>query len=112
MAAGDEVPITGYTATLLENLAALPDYPADFVARYAANVVSQEDNVKGIVTKIEQGAGDAGFVYQTDALASTLAASFQIPREANVHAVYAGVVLADSPPRGRGAGLPRLAGRA
>ena len=62
------------------------------------------------MTKIEQGAGDAGFVYQTDALASDLAASFDIPAEANVHAVYAGVVISRDGPSGRGAGLPRLAG--
>lgn len=92
VAAGDEVPITGYVNQLVANLAARPYYPPDFAERYAANVVTQEDNVKGIVTKIEQGAGDAGFAYQTDALA-THAASIVIPADANVHAVYAGVVL-------------------
>ncbi len=93
VAAGDEVPITGYANQVVANLAASRYYPPDFAERYAANVVSREDNVRGIVTKIEQGAGDAGFVYQTDALASDLAASFDIPAEANVHAVYAGVVV-------------------
>jgi len=94
IAAGDEVPITAYTRQLVANLAALPGYPADFAERYAANVVSQEDNVKGIVVKIEEGVGDAGFVYRTDALASDHAASFELPQEANVLAVYAGVVVA------------------
>ena len=64
------------------------------------------------MTKIEQGAGDAGFVYQTDALASELAASFDIPAEANVHAVYAGVVVSGTDHPGEAqAFLDWLAGR-
>jgi molybdate transport system substrate-binding protein len=93
VAAGDEVPITAYTVQLLENLAVLPGYPADFADRYAANVVTHEDNVRGIVTKIEEGVGDAGFVYQTDALGSDFAVAIDIPADANVRAVYAGVVI-------------------
>jgi molybdate transport system substrate-binding protein len=96
VAAGDEVPITNYVAQLVANLAALPDYPADFADRYAAHVVSQEDNVTGIVTKIEEGVGDAGFVYQTDALGSDVAEAIDIPADANVHASYAGVVIAET----------------
>ena len=46
IAAGDEVPITKYATQLVENLAAVDGYPADFEAAYAANVVSKEDNVK------------------------------------------------------------------
>lgn len=96
VAGGDEVPITAYANQVVTNLASVRYYPPDFAARYASNIVSREDNVRGIVTKIEQGVGDAGFVYQTDALTSELAASFQIPSEANVHAVYAGVVVAET----------------
>ena len=45
IAAGDEVPITKYATQLVENLAAVEGYPADFAAAYAANVASKEDNV-------------------------------------------------------------------
>ncbi len=96
IAAGPEVPITGYVADVVANLAALPDYPAGFADAYAANVVSEEDNVRGVMTKIELGEGDAGFVYQTDAQASSEVLDIPIPEEANVHAVYAGCVIADS----------------
>ena len=44
---GDAVPITTYATQLVDNLARESGYPADFAAAYAANVVSQEDNVAG-----------------------------------------------------------------
>ena len=56
----ESVPIGSYTR---ESLAKLP--PAQETA-ILANVVSNEPDVKGIVGKLTQGAGDAGFVYVTD----------------------------------------------
>jgi len=93
IAAGDEVPISRYAGQLVDNLAKQPGYPADFAARYAANVVSKEDNVKAIVGKIELGQGDAGIVYVTDAAASTKVTTIDVPPGANVPATYAGVVV-------------------
>lgn len=93
IAAGDEVPITKYATQLVANLAKAPDYPADFVAKYAANIASKEDNVKAIVAKIELGEGDAGIVYVTDAKASTKVKPIDVPDSANVPATYAGVVV-------------------
>jgi molybdate transport system substrate-binding protein len=97
IAAGDEVPITGYARQLVDNLAGEPGYPADFAASWAANVVSREDNVKAVVAKIELGEGDAGIVYVTDAAASTKVATVAVPDAANVLAAYAGVVVKASP---------------
>jgi molybdate transport system substrate-binding protein len=99
IAAGDEVPISRYAAEALEKLARLPGYPSGFATAYAANVVSREDNVKAVVTKIELGEGDAGIVYVTDARASSGVETIDIPGEANVPAVYAGVVVARTPHR-------------
>ena len=93
IAAGDEVPITKYANQLVANLAALPDYPADFAAAYAANIVSREENAKSVVTKIETGEGDAGIVYVTDAAASDKVTTLGVPAGANVPATYAGVVV-------------------
>jgi molybdate transport system substrate-binding protein len=93
VAAGEAVPISKYAAELVANLARQPGYPADFAARYTANIVSREDNVAGVVAKIKLGEGDAGIVYRTDASAATGVATIGIPAEANVHATYAGVVI-------------------
>ena len=97
VAAGDKVPITRYATQLVDNLARESGYPADFAATYAANVVSQEDNVAGIVTKIELGEGDAGIVYVTDAKGSDQVATVEVPDAANVPATYGGVVVKASP---------------
>ena len=96
IAAGDEVPITTYATQLVERLSMEPGYPAGFVAAYTANVVSREDNAKGVVAKIELGEGDAGIVYVTDAKVSTMVATVDVPDSANVPATYAGVVVQGS----------------
>jgi molybdate transport system substrate-binding protein len=93
IAAGDAVPITKYAAQLVANLATEAGYPADFAAKYTANIASKEDNVKAIVAKIELGEGDAGIVYVTDAKASTKVTTVDVPDSANVPATYAGVVV-------------------
>jgi molybdate transport system substrate-binding protein len=96
VAAGEKVPITVYTNQLLEKLGALPSYPSDFASAYGANVVSREDNVKAIVTKVELAEADAGVVYVTDTIGSTKLATVEIPPEAGVTATYGGVVVAAS----------------
>jgi molybdate transport system substrate-binding protein len=56
----ESVPIGAYTR---EALAKLPPEQEEAIL---ANVVSNEPDVKGIVGKLTQGAGDAGFVFATD----------------------------------------------
>jgi molybdate transport system substrate-binding protein len=60
----ESVPIGSYTR---ETLAKLPPAQEEAIL---ANVVSNEPDVKGIVGKLTQGAGDAGFVYVTDVSAT------------------------------------------
>lgn len=111
IAAGDAVPITRYADELVANLAREPGYPSDFAARYAANVVSREDNVSGIVTKVALGEGDAGIVYVTDARTSDQVEAVAVPPTTNVQATYAGVVVASSSSVDAGTGfLDWLAG--
>ncbi len=93
IAAGDDVPITKYANQAVANLAKLPGYPANFEAAYKMNIASKDENVKGIVTKVELAEGDGGIVYVTDAKASTKVTPVTIPNEANVPATYAGVVV-------------------
>jgi molybdate transport system substrate-binding protein len=111
VAAGEGVPVTAYAATLLERLAALPGYPDDLPARYAANVVTREDNVRAVLAKIELGEGDAAIVYASDAAGSNAVATIPIPTAANVTATYAGTVPASARDRAAGhAFLDWLAG--
>ena len=93
IAAGETVPITKYANQLVANLAKQPGYPANFVSKYTANIVSKQDNVAAVVAQIELGEGDAGIVYVTDAKTSTKVAMVAVPDVANVPATYAGVVV-------------------
>ena len=93
IAAGDEVPITKYANMLVTNLSKVAGYPADFAAAYAANVASQEDNVKALIAKVELGEGDAGIAYVTDAKASSQVRTVDVPDSANVPTTYDGVVV-------------------
>ena len=90
---GDNVPITKYATLLVANLAKQSGYPADFAAKYTANIASKEDNVAAVVSKIELGEGDAGIVYVTDAKTSTKVTTVAVPDAANVPATYSGVVV-------------------
>lgn len=56
--AAEGVPVGDYTRQVLEDLG---------LTAALDNVVSNEDDVKGVVGKIMLGEGDAGFVYATDA---------------------------------------------
>src|SRR4029453_10049874 len=56
---GDKaVPIGTYTRQILDSLGVTTDV--------TKNVVSQETDVKGIVSKVALGEADAGFVYRTE----------------------------------------------
>jgi molybdate transport system substrate-binding protein len=93
IAAGDSVPITKYATQLVGNLAKVAGYPADFVAKYTANIASKEDNVAALLSKVALGEGDAGIVYVTDAKGSDKVTTIDIPDSANVPAAYDGVVV-------------------
>jgi len=55
--AADGVPVGDYTRTVLETLG---------LSKALENVVSNEDDVKGVTAKVSLGEADAGFVYATD----------------------------------------------
>jgi molybdate transport system substrate-binding protein len=97
VAAGPRVPITRYVAGTLSRLAEQPGYPPGFAAAVAANVVSEEDNVRAVLARVELGEADAAIVYATDAAASDAVATIEIPAEANARATYGAVTLVASP---------------
>jgi DMSO/TMAO reductase YedYZ molybdopterin-dependent catalytic subunit len=61
------VPIGQYTAQMLDKASADAAYGADFKAKVQANTVSQEDNVRQVVSKVQLGEADSAVVYSTDA---------------------------------------------
>jgi molybdate transport system substrate-binding protein len=74
------VPIGAYTLTVLDNLGIKPS---------SLNIVSQEAKVTDIVTKLELGEADAGFIYTSDAkTAGDKLKSFKLPASAQATATY------------------------
>ena len=74
------VPIGAYTLTVLDNLGIKPS---------SLNIVSQEAKVTDIVTKLELGEADAGFIYTSDAkTAGDKLKSIQLPASAQATATY------------------------
>jgi molybdate transport system substrate-binding protein len=64
-------------------------YGEDFVARVAANVVSEEEDVRDVLAKVAIGEADAGIVYVSDAAAAATAVQLiDIPTEVNIVATY------------------------
>ena len=81
IAAGDELSTTKYATQLVDNLAKEAGYPADFAGAYAGNVVSKEENVNAVSTKIELGGGYAGIVYVPTPRRPTRSRGSMYPRQ-------------------------------
>lgn len=92
--AAPDVPVGKYARQSLQKMNAF--YGAGFDNRVLANVVSNEDNVKQVVAKVQLGEADAGIVYRSDAVAAPELRTIEIPPEQNVQAEYQIAPLADS----------------
>ena len=64
--AAKEVPVGGYTLKFLDNASTDPVFGTSFKEDVLSNVVSYEDNVKAVLTKVVLGEADAGVVYTSD----------------------------------------------
>jgi molybdate transport system substrate-binding protein len=90
--AGASVPVGRYASQVLGKMSASGLYGDDFRGRVRANVVSEETNVRAVLSKVALGEADAGFVYQTDVAGSDVR-MIEVPERYNVVAEYAiGVV--------------------
>ena len=74
-----------------------PTYGSDFSTKVLANVVSNETDVKQVVSKVDLGEGDAGVVYVTDAIATSDLLTIPIPANYNVIAQYPIAALDKAP---------------
>ena len=101
-----DVPVGNYTRQALEKMAADPQFGAGFDLRVLQNVVSEEANVRQVVTKVQLGEADAGVVYASDVAAKALpeVRLLEIPEPFNVLAAYPMAVT-------RQARAPRMAQR-
>lgn len=95
--AAEAAPVGNYTLQILDNMSADPEFGADFRSRVEANIVSQEDNVRQVVTKVQLGEADAGVVYVSDVTPDVRedVAIIEIPEEFNVIATYPVATIAD-----------------
>jgi molybdate transport system substrate-binding protein len=86
----DATPVGRYSRVVLANLAKDSMFDADFAARTLRNVVSEEENVKSVVSKVQLGEADAGMVYRSDVTPNVAryVRTFEIPESANVPASY------------------------
>jgi molybdate transport system substrate-binding protein len=91
-----EVPAGRYARESICRMAEDPAaYGGDFVARVAANVVSEEEDVRDALAKVMLGEADAAIVYRSDAQsAGDEVQTIEIPTEVNTVATYPAAVLA------------------
>ncbi len=91
------VPVGSYARQALANMSKDPTFRSDFSDKVLANVVSNETDVKQVVSKVDLGEADAGIVYATDAKAAPDLKSIPIPDNFNVIAKYPIATIARSP---------------
>ena len=104
--AAETVPAGKYSREALQNLAGASGFPEEYDRRVLANVVSQEENVKAVVAKVQLGEADAGMVYRSDVTPAVAryVRVFEIPDPYNVIASYPIAVLKGA----RNAGAARM----
>ena len=89
------VPAGRYALTFLERAADDAALGADFRQRVLENVVSYEQNVRTVLTKVALGEADAGIVYASDVAAAEVE-TVKIPERLNPTASYPIAPLQDA----------------
>lgn len=84
-----EVPVGKYSLEFLDHASINSDFGAGYPVAVLVNVVSYEDNVKAVLTKVMLGEADAGIVYNSDVNGKEdTVHSINIPDDLNVIASY------------------------
>ncbi len=88
--AGKEVPVGRYSLDVLDKAVADPAYGQAYKDAVLANIVSYEENVRAVLTKIKLGEADAGIVYSSDLAQQTAdqVGRLEIPDALNTIASY------------------------
>jgi molybdate transport system substrate-binding protein len=97
--AAPAVPVGAYARLMFNNLSRAPGFSADYGQHALSNVVSQEQNVKAVVSKVQLGEADAGVVYVSDVISavSRFVKAIDIPEGANVVAQYPIALVTNAP---------------
>jgi molybdate transport system substrate-binding protein len=93
--AAEEVPAGRYAREVLDHLDVM--FGSDYKDKVLANVVSNEDNIRQAVTKVQLGEADASIVYVSDAVAVPELQRIEIPANMNLIAHYPIAPLIGSP---------------
>jgi molybdate transport system substrate-binding protein len=96
--AGPEVPVGKYSLDFLDKASKDTAFGVTFKEAVLKNVVSYEENVKAVYTKVALGEADAGIVYWSDITPNGAGqvGSLEIPEALNVVAVYPIATITDS----------------
>jgi molybdate transport system substrate-binding protein len=94
----EAVPAGRYARQVVRALALSPGMSPGFERRVLANLVSEEENVRGVVAKVVLGEADAGLVYRSDVTpgVATRLRLVAIPDSVNAPASYFIVALNQS----------------
>jgi len=92
--AAEEVPVGRYSREAINLMDAR--FGDNFKVKLLANVVSNEDNVRQVVAKVQLGEADAGIVYTSDVIAAPELPTIAISTELNVIAKYPIATLTES----------------
>lgn len=96
--AATEVPVGQYALDFLDKAAQNAAFGASFKDEVLANVVSYEENVRSVLTKVTLGEGDAGIVYTSDITGAAVrqVERLDIPDDLNTIARYPIAPISDS----------------
>lgn len=93
--AAEDVPAGNYSRQALDLMNT--GFGDGFKDKVLANVVSNEEDVKQVVAKVQLGEADAGLVYSSDAVAAPELPTIEIPDNLNVIAKYPIAPLVNAP---------------
>ena len=97
--AARNVPVGDYALMFLKKATTSSQFGAGYDQAVLANVVSYEENVKAVLSKVVLGEADAGVVYSSDVPPALLdkVQRIEIPERLNALATYPIAIVADAP---------------